>query len=207
MEGGGTTIKVSTKLTTHCALLFTILLIMLSCSFDYGDILEEDSGLPDIVMNDVEYVRVRDGDPRVRFKAELAERYEKRQVMELRNFSFEQFDHHGEEVNASGRAGTAHVELESGNINLRDGVSLGVDSEDVTIETVSLDWKDKEHILAGSPGDEVRIIRGNGTRFYGHGFTADARNRTWEFTGEVGGSYIHDEDEEENADTVTGESD
>lgn len=162
--------------------------------------------MPDIVMNDVEYVRVRDGDPKVRFKAELAERYEKRQVMELRNFSFEQFDHHGEEVNASGRAGTAHVELESGNINLRDGVSLGVDSEDVTIETVSLDWKDKEHILAGSPGDEVRIVRGNGTRFYGHGFTADARNRTWEFTGEVGGSYIHDEDEEENADTVTGES-
>jgi LPS export ABC transporter protein LptC len=169
---------------------------MMSCSFDYGTMPDEDSGLPDIVMSNVEYVRVRNGDPQVRFKAELAERYEERQVMELWNFSFEQFDHHGDEINAAGHAGTAHVELESGNINLRDGVSLGVDSEDVTIETTKLDWQDKERLLTGDVNDEVRILRENGTSFYGRGFSANARNRTWEFVGEVGGTYIYDDDDE-----------
>jgi LPS export ABC transporter protein LptC len=178
-------------------IILPVFLIISACSFDYGDTAEEDSGLPDIVMADVEYVRVRGGDPQVRFRAELAERYEDRQVMELRNFTFEQFDHHGDEVNAVGHAGTAHVELDSGNINLRNGVSIAVESEDVTIETVKLDWKDKERILAGDTGDEVNILRENGTSFNGRGFTADARNRTWEFAGEVGGTYIHDDDEEE----------
>lgn len=169
---------------------------MCACSFDYGDDSDTNSGLPDIVMTDVEYVRVRGGDPQVRFKAELAERYEAKQVMELRDFVFEQFDHHGAEVNAMGHAGTAHVELDSGNINLRNGVSIVVDSEDVTIETGKLDWKDKERVLSSGTEDEVKILRENGTSFFGRGFTANARSRTWEFAGGVGGTYIHDDDEE-----------
>jgi lipopolysaccharide assembly outer membrane protein LptD (OstA) len=116
--------------------------------------------------------------------------------MDLRNFSFEQFDHHGEEVNAVGNAGNAHVELESGNVNLRDGVSIGVDSEDITIETARIDWKDKERILSGDANDDVRIIREDGTRFYGWGFTADTRNRTWKFAGTVGGTYVHNDKDE-----------
>ncbi|GHT56266.1 hypothetical protein FACS1894109_04670 [Spirochaetia bacterium] len=176
----------------------SVFLLMNACSFDYGDDAGEDGGLPDIVMADVEYVRVRSGDPQVRFRAELAERYEERQVMELRNFTFEQFDHHGAEVNAVGHAGTAHVELDSGNVNLRDGVSIVVDSEDMTIETTKLDWADKERILSGDAEDEVNIFRENGTSFNGRGFTVNARSRTWEFTGDVGGTYVHDDDEDED---------
>jgi LPS export ABC transporter protein LptC len=172
---------------------------MNACSFDYGETADENSGQPDIVMNDVEYVRVRNGDPQVRFNAELAERYEERQVMELRNFSFEQFDHHGDEINATGRAGTAHVELESGNIRLDGGVSIGVESEDITIETGRLDWKDKERTLVGGDRDEVRIFREDGTSFFGFGFFADVRNRTWEFSAGVSGTYIHEDDAEDKA--------
>ncbi|MDR2746047.1 MAG: LPS export ABC transporter periplasmic protein LptC, partial [Treponema sp.] len=72
------------------ALVLLVFFLILGCSFDYGEGNAEDSGLPDLVMNDVEYVRVRDGDPQVKFRAERAERYENRQLMELRNFSFEQ---------------------------------------------------------------------------------------------------------------------
>jgi hypothetical protein len=125
--------------------------------------------------------------------------------MELRNFTFEQFDHHGAEVNAVGHAGTAHVELDSGNVNLRDGVSIAVESEDMTIETGKLDWMDKDRILSGDAEDEVNILRENGTSFNGRGFTANARSRTWEFTGNVGGTYIHDDDEDEPAETEAGE--
>jgi LPS export ABC transporter protein LptC len=151
-------------------------------------------------MNDVEYVRVRDGDPQVRFRAELAERYEEKQLMELRNFTFEQFEKHGEGVSASGSAGSAQVELESGNIGLSGGVSLSVDSEDVTIETENLDWQDEERQLSGSPAAPVRILRDDGTNFEGWGFTANARNHLWEFSGPIGGSYFHEDDEEDEED-------
>jgi LPS export ABC transporter protein LptC len=174
-----------------------MLLVFSGCSFDYGSAQAEDTGQPDIIMNDVEYVRVRNADPVVRFQAQRAERYEKRQLMELEDFSFEQFESHGEEINAAGRAGTASVELDSGNIRLGGGVSLAVDSEDITIETEKLSWRDRERVLSGDEEGAVNILRENGTSFTGWGFTANARNRTWEFSGGVEGSYTHDDEDEE----------
>jgi LPS export ABC transporter protein LptC len=147
-------------------------------------------------MNDVEYVRVRDGDPVIRFEAESAERYEKPQIMRLTNFSFEQYDSHGDEVNAQGGAGRASVNLDSGNIQLEGGVSLSVGSEDITIETPALAWQDEERLLSGNEQDKVYIHRSNGTNFSGQGFSADVRRRTWTFTSAVEGTYIYDDEDE-----------
>jgi LPS export ABC transporter protein LptC len=176
--------------------IFPLFLLYGACSFDYGPSEEEEGSQPDIVMNDVEYVRVRDGDPVVRFRAELAERYETRQTMELKNFSFEQFNTSGDEVNAEGRAGTALVELDSGNIQMDQGISISVESEDITINTTSLAWRDKERTLSGREGGLVDIQRSDGTNFFGRGFFADARERRWSFSGGVEGTYIHEDDEE-----------
>ncbi|MHB9291845.1 lipopolysaccharide export system protein LptC [Hollandina sp. SP2] len=174
-----------------------ILGLLGSCSFDYGDATSDQGDLPDIVMKDVEYVRVRNGNPLVRFTAESAERYEKRQTMELTNFSFEQFEHQGVDINAVGQAGTASVELDSGNIRLRDGVRLEVESEDITLETKGLDWQDKERLLLGGETEQVDMQRSDGTNFSGRGFSADIRNRTWSFTSGINGTYIWEDEEEE----------
>lgn len=183
--------------------LFIIPLFCLwGCSFDYGSLSDENEDIPDIIMDQVEYTRVRDGDHQVRFEAERAERYEKKQTMELKRFSFEQFERHGEEVNAAGSAGAASVELDSGNIHLGGGVRIDVDSEDITMETTALDWQDKERLLSGRENAAVDIRRSDGTTFTGLGFSADIRERTWSFQGGASGTYIHedDEDEDENGD-------
>jgi hypothetical protein len=150
-------------------------------------------------MQNVEYVRVRGGDPVVRFQAEGAERYEEKQTMDLHNFSFEQFENHGDEIDAVGSAGQASVALDTGNISLGQGVIISVESEDITIETYGLDWLDKERRLLGTSSGEVNINRSDGTKFSGRGFSADARSRTWTFTSGVSGSYVEkDEDEDED---------
>jgi LPS export ABC transporter protein LptC len=181
------------------SLFALIVLLSAGCSFDYGDSQAGEEETPDIIMNDVEYVRVRDGSPQVRFQAELAERYEESRIMELKNFSFEQFDRNGEEINATGKAGTAHVELDSGDIRLDGGVTMAVESEDIVIETVRLDWKDEQRDLSGDSSDDVKINRANGTSFSGRGFSANARSRVWGFSGGISGTYIHDDDEEEES--------
>jgi LPS export ABC transporter protein LptC len=167
-----------------------------SCSFEYGS-QESDKSQPDIVMENVEYVRVRSADPQARFQAERLERYEVRRVIELRNFSFEQFGNHGEEINAYGRAGSASIEMDSMDIRLDDEVSIDGDSEDLAIETMWLEWKDEARTLTGGPGNEVNIYQEKGTAFTGIGFQADARRRTWEFTGNVSGTYVQEDDEED----------
>ncbi|AEF84506.1 conserved hypothetical protein [Treponema primitia ZAS-2] len=194
--------RVATKhkfLISHFSFLIGIALVLLgSCSFDYGDMESENEDQPDIIMGEVEYVRMRDGDPVVRFRAQLAERYEKRQTMELRNFSFEQFYNHGDDVNASGRAGNALVELESGNILLEKSIIIAVESEDITIETDNLSWEDEPRLLTGGEEDTVGIQRSDGTLFSGKGFFADARSRTWAFSGGVDGTFV-DKDEEDSS--------
>ena len=180
--------------------LFSVLCF--ACSFDYGIPVGTDSDQPDIVMDNVEYVRVRDADPQARLQAERVERYEERRLMELRNFSFEQFGSGGEEVNAYGRAGSASYEIDSGDMRLGGGVRIEVDSEDIIIETNWLEWRDKPRTLTGREDDEVQVFQENGTVFTGIGFRADARERTWEFTGSVSGTYIFEDDEEDTAEEI-----
>ena len=178
-------------------LFFFAVMVFTACSFDYGDAAQSDKSKPDIVMENLEYVRVRGGDPLVRFQAEHGERWEERQTMELRNFLFEQMENSGKTINAEGRAGLAVVQLNSGDISLKGGVRIKVDSEDVTIRTAELEWKDKPKTLTGRDEDEVDIQRSDGTFFSGRGFFADAYNRTWSFSGEVRGTYVEKEDDEE----------
>ncbi|MDR2632258.1 MAG: LPS export ABC transporter periplasmic protein LptC [Treponema sp.] len=177
--------------------LALVVLLLGACSFDYGPSASDQGDQPDILMKDVEYVRVRNGKPQVRFTAESAERYEKRQTMELTNFSFEQFEHQGVDINAIGQAGTASVELDSGNIRLKDGVRLEVESEDITLETEHLHWQDKERLLSGGEGEQVDMQRADGTNFSGWGFSADIRNRTWGFSSGISGTYVWEDEEEE----------
>jgi len=178
-------------------LCFLLSIFLSACSFDYGNTGGGEKGLPDIVMENVEYVRVRALDPQARLQAERVARYEERRIMELRNFSFEQFGSHGEEVNAHGRAGSALFEIDSGDIRMEDGVRLDVDSEEIAIETMQLEWKDKERTLSAGTDDEVHVYQDNGTSFTGVGFQANARTRSWAFSDAVDGTFIQDEDEED----------
>jgi LPS export ABC transporter protein LptC len=182
-------------------LLFSLLFsFVMSCSFDYGNTSGSDKNLPDITMDNVEYVRMRSLEPQARLQAERVERYEERGIMELRNFSFEQFGNHGEDVNAYGRAGSASFEIDSGNIRMDDGVRIDVESEEIAIETSWLEWKDKARTLTGGSEEEVHVYQDNGTSFSGVGFQANARTRSWSFTDTVSGTYINDDDDDDAED-------
>ena len=171
------------------------------CTFDYGEAASEASELPDLVMVNVEYVRVRSSDPIARFIAERAERYGQQGVMKLENLTFEQYGGEGgTETNVTGKMGYAEVSIESGDIFMDNGVTLEVESEDIIIETNQLDWKDETRILSSGVESEVDILRKNGTNFNGIGFIVDARKRVWEFLNDASGTYIHDpEDDDENS--------
>jgi len=185
-------------------IMFAILLFA-SCTFDYGESSAE-SESPDLVMESVEYVRVRSSDPIARFMAERAERYEKQGVMKLQNFVFEQYGEKGEEVNAVGKAGFASVQIESGDIFMNNGVRIEVESEKIILETNQLEWKDEPRTLS-SGNEQVTILQNSGTSFTGTGLIVNTRPRTFEFTGLVYGKYIPEEDkkETEDEDDETGE--
>jgi LPS export ABC transporter protein LptC len=168
--------------------------LLLSCTFDYGDKDSADDDLPDLVMENVEYVRVRAADPLARIQADRFERYEKQNMAKLENVIFEQYGY-GEEINIYGKAGRAEVNIESGDIFMDNNVNLEVRTEDVILQTYQLEWKDESRSLFTGEKNETFIYKENGTRFTGIGLQANARLRSWEFLGSINGVYIHDDKE------------
>jgi len=178
-------------------IVFLLVFLFGACTFDYGADQEADGGRPDIVMESIEYVRVRGGNILARFNAEHAEQWEERQTMMLRDFAFQQMEDQGETVNVEGTAGAAEVDLDSGDIVLFDGVRVRIESEDLIISTIMLEWNDSGKTLTGGTDEEVEIERSDGTNFTGRGFSADIRRRTWVFTGEAWGSFVDENDDED----------
>jgi LPS export ABC transporter protein LptC len=174
-----------------------ILFLLFGCTFDYGE--KEASGeeQPGLIMENVEYIRVRAADPKARFKAERAERYEKQGVMRIQNMTFEQYGDRGKEINALGNAGYASVEIESGDIFMDKNVMIEVKTDDITIETYQLEWRDEPHILSTPEENEVNIFQDNGTSFTGIGLYVETRGRQWEFKSDVSGLFVHDDDDED----------
>jgi LPS export ABC transporter protein LptC len=177
-------------------LLYLLLIFPLfSCTFDYGDKESEDDSLPDLIMENVEYVRVRSADPLARIQADRFERYEKQKLAKLENVIFEQYGEHGETINIYGKAGRAEINIESGDIFMDRNVNLEVKTEDIILETYQLEWKDEARTIFTGEKNETFIYKENGTRFTGIGLQANARLRSWEFLGSINGFYIHDDEE------------
>jgi LPS export ABC transporter protein LptC len=186
-------------------MIFSVFFFVTACSFDYGITEPGDSPYPDITMEDLDYVRIRKGTPIARMQAEIAERYEKRRRMELKNYSFEQYNTTNEEIDATGSGGFASVELETSNIHMSDGIEIIVDTEDITLETERLDWDDGKKFLKGGDNDPISVEQSDGTNLNGTGFSADVRARTWFISYDASGDFIHNEDEDETVENDAGE--
>ena len=173
-----------------CLILFFIFTAA-ACSFDYDTVYQDDDK-PNLIMEEVEHIRITNGNPEIRVQAEEVRRYEAKHIMELDSFSFEQYNAAPEgreeipDVNTRGKAGQASMETDTGNLFISGGVNIEVISEDISMETRELSWQDKERFLT-APGT-VSITRSNGTTLKGTGFTADIRKRSWEFESGVEGS-------------------
>jgi LPS export ABC transporter protein LptC len=149
-------------------------------------------------MEKLVYVRVENGIPQMRFMAERAERYDKKRVMKLDDFEFDQFSNNGIDIDASGKGGKAEITLSNNHIQVNDGINIAVKSEDLELKTQSLNWNDTEKSLAAGSQDEVVISRKDGTEFQGTGFKANTITKSWEFENNVSGTFVNTEETEDN---------
>jgi hypothetical protein len=187
-------------LSTFFSLLFVLLFA--ACSFDY-DTVEDSESEPDVVMGNVEYVRMENSLPVVRLRSREARRYEAKHTMEMDDFSFEQYNAAVPEtaelpdVNVRGRGSSVKIETDSMNLTMAGGISIDVTSEDFSLRTESLSWEDRERLLS-APG-EVVITRSDGTRLSGRNLSADTRRREWRFEEAVSGDIVEEDEDGEGA--------
>jgi LPS export ABC transporter protein LptC len=153
---------------------------------------------PDLMFEDLEYVRVEDGNPIARIRADVANRYESRTAMEISGMQFEQLVERGEKTDAVGRAGKADINTNTNDLSLKEGVTIHSEKEDVTIQSSTLEWENESRQLHAGEDELVTIEKSDGTIVRGRGFKANARSRSWTFDTSIEGTYVH-EDEDEDA--------
>jgi LPS export ABC transporter protein LptC len=178
-------------------------LLLAACSFDYDASAGDFDNDPDVVMKDVEYVRMENALPVVRIRSKEARRYEAKHAMEMDGFSFEQYNptlpENAEipDINVRGDGGSVRIETDSRNLTMAGGVSIDVQSEDFSLRTETLSWEDKDRLIS-APG-EVTVTRSDGTRLSGRNLSADTRRREWRFEEAVSGDIVEEDEETEDS--------
>ena len=163
--------------------------VLSACSFDYSAITETESDKPDLVMQDVDYVRVTDGKISLHMQADQVDRYEKKRLLQVQNIRFEQFSKDSTEPDALGTAGIAQFWTATSDAAFTNGVRIFIKSEDLSVEAKSLQWNDSKKKLSGPQDDQVLLKKTDGSILVGKSFSADGRSRTWQFAGAVSGTY------------------
>jgi len=177
-------------LNIRAALLLTFWgSLLIACSFDYSAMSETEHDKPDLIMQDVDYVRVTDGSISLHMQADQVERYEKKRLMQVQNIRFEQFSKDSTEPDVLGTAGIAQFWTATSDAQFADGVRIVIQSEDLSVEAKSLQWNNSQKKLFGPQDDQVLLKKANGSVLVGKSFSADGRSRSWQFEGAVSGTY------------------
>jgi LPS export ABC transporter protein LptC len=182
------------KLRPRPAVLFPVLVLavgLAGCSIDYKGAAEEPSpeGIPDTVATGLLHRVHKDGRLSLELEAARAETFNSKSTTILTDAHFVEFDDKG----GAATEGTArkvlfHSDTEDADIS--GGVHVHSAAEKGDIRADTLHWENKPKRLTAPPGEQVRIIKDDGTTLVGSGFSGDFLSRTVTFTGTVQGTYV-----------------
>ena len=176
------------------------LLVFAGCSLDYSSIYVTDDmseEIPDSILYEFTHTSVKDGTPIFRLSAGTAYIYNRKSQTQLSDILFQEFNRRGEVI-TEGRADEAVFFTDTEDAQFWGNLFFYSLAEEASFETAYLYWNDEEKRLTGRKNEEVRIKRDTGTEILGAGFEAEARTRIVTFSGPVSGTYVlEDEDEEQ----------
>jgi LPS export ABC transporter protein LptC len=184
--------------------MFTIctLLMFAGCSLDYSSVyVTEDMSedIPDSILYEFTHTSVQDGLPIFRLSAGTAYIYNKKEETQLLDILFQEYNKKGEII-TEGRADEALFFTETENAEFWGDLFFYSLSEEASFQTAYLFWNNEEKRLIGREESDVLIQRDSGTELLGKGFEAEARTRIVTFSGPVTGTYVlEDEDEEQTS--------
>lgn len=181
-------------------IIISLLLGIIGCSFDYeeGKLAEDLSEtVPETVLIDFVQVRTVEGKPDYRVYGSRAEVYGKRKETVIEDVLFQDFNDEGEIV-TEGTADKVLFSSETENAEMTGDLRFYNADEEVQIFSEYLFWNDADETLTTRETEPVTLIKENGTEMRGTGFSADGKSKTINFTNRVQGTWVEDDEEDEN---------
>lgn len=168
---------------------FLFLSLCISCSFQYGDILQ-DGAIPEMVLQDVAVDRYENNTVSMRLTAAMLEMYGSERIWAARDMTFTQYSAETGEEYASGSAGLllANEALEV--YTLGDSIQMYLREDGMYLQATDLQWSKKNGVVTAPENGEVAIRKDDGTSIRGTGFIADTASHSYQFSHAVSGVLV-----------------
>lgn len=166
-----------------------LFLLVLSCSFDYGDATvegERRAEVPQVEIFNAVSVVVREN--RLELRADRIATYPERRLQEMEGLEFREYGPGGD-LRLEGSAEYAELNLDTEDIELRGSIRLYSQVEGARLESEFLRWEAEARVLVGRTEDRVLIVRDDGSYAAGGGLFVDGRRNAVLLTEGVEGAF------------------
>jgi LPS export ABC transporter protein LptC len=183
------------------AVLLQVLLA--SCSLDYEQARVAENipeQIPETILFDFIHTVMSKGKVWVVLKADRAETYSERDEIVLYNVLFREYDGQGG-LRTEARAEQAVFHTDSENASVSGSIVIYSTEEQAELQASRLTWIREGRRLVADDGQTVRLQKDDGSFVEGQGFSADFRRKKLEFASRVRGSYVWEEENEEQQDS------
>ncbi len=174
-----------------------------ACSVNYDNIYETEGTIPELMLDEAVFKRVKDGKATSQIQSERLEEFKDSGKVLAQNIQFETKNDDGK-VNSFGKAGIMKADTKKEVYEFFNGIHIEAPERGVTIDGESLRWNGKTEQLVGERGKPLTIKK-DGVTLSGHGFSASAISESFNFATSVSGNYRDDEDGEADKDAVQGD--
>lgn len=186
------------------AFLTTIFLALAfaSCSVNYDNIYETEGTIPELMLDDAVFKRIKDSKVNSQIQSERLEEFKDSGKVLAQNIRFETTNDDGK-VNSFGSAGLMKADTKKEVYEFFNGIHIEAPERGVTIDGESLRWNGKTEQLVGQKGQPLTIKK-DGITLSGSGFSASAVSESFNFASSVSGDYKDEEEEGEGGQSGEG---
>ena len=174
---------------------FSLLLIS-SCSLNYGRDINSESSIPELSFSNANFRRIENGKEKIVMSAEKLEQYKADNASFAKNVQFKSFDSDGK-TEAEGSCGLFSADTKEKKYGLYKDIKLHLDSQEMDIEAQALRYNAKTEQLTSERDSEVKI-KNKDIQTSGRGFSASTMSNSYAFMYEVEGK-VHTEQEKTEA--------
>lgn len=170
-----------------------------SCSVNYDNIYDTEGTVPELMLDEAVFKRVKDGKATSQIQSERLEEFKDGGKVLAQNIQFETKNDDGQ-VNSFGQAGLMKADTNEELYEFFNGIHIEAPERGLVIDGESLRWNGKTEQLTGEKNKSVTIKK-DGVTLSGNGFSASAISESFSFSSNVGGVYIDkkEDDGEENS--------
>jgi len=170
-------------------LVYTITWFILSgCSIEYineNNNTTKSESIPDSVMKNFKYIKIKNNKPYVELNSSLAEIYNDQNKTVLYDVSFTEYEN--SKVSTTGKANNIEYNNDTENAKLSGDLAFYSLKDEMKMYGDILYWNKEERTINSELNKSIKVIKDDGSSIEGYGFSANLKNSTFKFANKVTG--------------------